>query len=337
MGLMLNVITIGTATKDVFLSSKFFKVLKDEKHLKKLGFVSGEAECFALGSKLEVERPYFTVGGGAANAAVTFARAGLRTGAVIKVGEDEAGDSIIASLQKEKIHTFAARDKKVGTGYSTILLNPGGERTILVYRGAAGNFAPKDIPNSSLRADWAYIAPGNMDLSFTKRIIETLKRNHVKVAMNPSRHYVELGMGRLKEILKQLDLVVMNREEASKLTGVDYKKNRSIFKKFDEVVPGVAVMTDGPNGSLVSDGKYIYRAGIFKEKTLLDRTGAGDAFASGFLTGMIQKNDVHFAMRQAAANATSVVEHIGAEEGILKKGALNDKRWRYLDLDIEPL
>ncbi|MEK7076631.1 MAG: PfkB family carbohydrate kinase, partial [Patescibacteria group bacterium] len=97
------------------------------------------------------------------------------------------------------------------------------------------------------------------------------------------------------------------------------------------------VMTDGANGSLVSDGRYIYRAGIFEEKVLADRTGAGDAFAAGFVAGMIQKNDVHYAMRQAAANATSVVEHVGAQAGILKKGDLNNKRWKYLDLDIEPL
>lgn len=334
---MFDVISIGTATKDVFLKSSFFKILRDEKHLKKLGFTSGEAECFALGSKLDVERPSFTIGGGAANAAVTFARAGFKTAALIKVGDDEAGKSIINALEEERVKVFPAVDKKLGTGYSTILLNPGGERTILVYRGAAGNFAPKDIGRAALRAKWAYIAPGTLDISLMKNIIATLKRGGAKIAMNPSKKYVEMGMTKLKDLLRQLDVVVVNREEASRLTGVDYKKNRAIFKKFDEVVPGIAVMTDGSSGSLVSDGRYIYRASVFKEKALVDRTGAGDAFASGFVAGLIQKNDVHYAMRQAAANATSVVEHIGAQAGVLKKGALNDKRWKYLDLDIEPL
>lgn len=337
MILMFDVVTIGTATKDVFLRSSLFKVLKDEKHLKKLGFVSGEAECFALGSKLEVERPHYTLGGGAANAAVTFARAGLKTGAVVKTGDDEAGESIARALEDERVKVFPAVDKKLGTGYSTILLNVGGERTILVYRGAAGNFAPKDIPRASLRAKWAYVSPGTMDLSLMKQIIETLKRRGAKVAMVPSKKYVEMGMNKLKDIFRQIDVVVVNREEASRLTGVDYKKSRAIFKKFDDVVPGIAVMTDGANGSLVSDGRYIYRASIFKEKALADRTGAGDAFASGFVTGLIRKNDVHYAMRYGAANATSVVEHIGAQTGILKKGDLNNKRWKYLDLDIEPL
>ena len=91
---MFDVITIGTATRDVFLTSNLFKVLKDPTHLKKLGFKTGEAECFALGSKIEVEKPTITVGGGAANAALTFSRQGLRTASVLRMGDDELSDSI---------------------------------------------------------------------------------------------------------------------------------------------------------------------------------------------------------------------------------------------------
>ena len=143
---MFDVITIGTATRDVFLTSSLFKVLKDKAHLKKIGFKTGEAECFAMGSKLEIERPAVTVGGGAANAAVTFARQNFRTAAIMKVGDDDLGEGIVNDLKKEKITTFVAKDKENGTAYSTILLTPGGERTILVYRGASGNFKKREVP-----------------------------------------------------------------------------------------------------------------------------------------------------------------------------------------------
>ncbi len=334
---MYDVITIGTATRDVFLTGESFKILKDPTHLKKIGFKTGEAECFALGAKIEVEKPVVTLGGGAANAGFTFARQGFRTAALIKIGDDGLGEELIKTLKSEKITPLAIVGKKAGTAYSTILIAPSGERTILVYRGASSNFQKREVPMKKLKARWAYISPGTISISLMQIIISHLKKVGVRVAMNPSKRYLEAGSTKLKTILKSLDVVIVNREEASHLTGIDYGKEKRIFTKFDGLVPGIAVMTDGRKGASISDGKYIYRAGIFSEKELLDRTGAGDAFGSGFVAGMMQKNDICFALRLASANSTSVVEKIGAEEGILRKKDFKKKRWQYLDLDIEPL
>jgi ribokinase len=334
---MYDVVTIGTATRDVFLQSNLFKVLRDPVHLQKIGFKTGEAECFALGSKIEVGEPVFSLGGGAANAAVTFARQGLKTAALIRVGDDETGELIIKSLKKEKVTPLVVKDKKEKTAYSTILLTPGGERTILVYRGASTDFKRKEIPFSKLRARWAYIAPGAITPTMLKEIFSHFKRTGAKIAINPSKHYLENGGRLIKPLLKDADVFIVNREEASYLTGVDYSDPRRIFKKLDEFIKGTVVMTDGPKGAYVSDGEYFYQAKTFKEKKLVDRTGAGDAFGSGFVTGLIQKKDVLRALRLASANATAVVEAVGAEAGILKKGDFSAKRWQYLDLDFEPL
>ena len=88
---MFDIITIGTATRDVFLTSPLFKVLRDKKHLPKIGFPTGEAQCFTLGGKIEINETVFTTGGGATNAAITFSRHGLKTAALIKIGRDETG------------------------------------------------------------------------------------------------------------------------------------------------------------------------------------------------------------------------------------------------------
>lgn len=335
--MMFDVITIGTATRDIFLRSSLFKTLHDPKHLEKLGFKTGEAECFALGSKLEVEKPVFTVGGGAANAAVTFARQGLKTAALIKIGDDALGKEIVRGLKEEKITPLPMVDKKEGTSYSTILLTPQGERTILVYRGASEDLEKKEVPFRKLKAKWAYIAPGGINFLLMQEIVMHLKRQGTQIAMNPSKNYLKLGAERLKGLLKWLDVVIMNREEASLLTGMRYENERGIFKKFDGLIDGIAVMTDGPNGSKVSDGSYLYSAGIFREKKLVDRTGAGDAFGSGFVAGFIERNDIHYALRLATANAASKVEQIGAQTGLLHKKDLNQSRFKYLDLDVEPL
>ena len=332
-----DVITIGTATRDVFLTSPLFRVLKDPAHLKKIGFKTGEAECFALGSKIEIDEPHLTVGGGAANAAVTFGRQGFKTAALVKIGEDGAGEDVLKSLKREKVAAIPIIDKSSGTAYSTILLTSLGERTILVYRGAAEKILKKEIPMRKLKARWAYISPGRIDLSVIGDVVKALKREGARVAMNPSKFYLDMGIQKLKFLFQDLDVVILNREEASYLTGIDYGKTRKIFKKFDDFINGIAIMTDGEKGAFVSDGRYIYRAGIFKEKKLVDRTGAGDAFGSGFVAGFMQKKDIHYAMRLASANATSAVEAVGAEEGILSKKDFTGKRWQYLDLDLEPL
>ena len=77
-------------------------------------------------------------------------------------------------------------------------------------------------------------------------------------------------------------------------------------------------MTKGPEGVVVSDGKNIYRAGV-PDSPIVERTGAGDAFASGFVTEYIRSGDVSKAIQFATANASSVVTQYGGKAGILKK------------------
>ena len=108
-----DIITIGTATRDVFLTSLLFsakggsasggKVLRDKKPFEKIGFVTGEAQCFALGGKIEIGKPVLATGGGATNSAATFSRQGLKTAVLIKIGEDQAGKDILEELKKEKL------------------------------------------------------------------------------------------------------------------------------------------------------------------------------------------------------------------------------------------
>lgn len=334
---MFDIVTIGTVTHDTFLTSPLFRVLKDKEHLEKIGFKTGEAECFALGSKLDIERPVSTIGGGAFNTAVTFARQGLKTALCAKVGDDNFYEFIRSKTRLENIASFVSRDKKSGTESSFILLNQNGERTILVYHGASEFLQKKDVPFSKLNTRWVYISPGKISTQVMRGVVSFFKSRGTKIAINPSREYLNPKKEDVMFFLKNSDVVIMNKEEASYCTGVSYNDEKNIFKKLDSIVQGIVVMTDGPRGAVVSDGKNLYRAGIFKEKKILDRTGAGDAFGSGFIAGLIQKDDYHFALRLASANATSVVEHIGATDGILQKKDLKSSRWNNINLDVDEL
>ncbi len=342
---MFDVITIGTATKDIFLTSPLFRVVNDQKHLKKLGFPTGEAQCFALGGKIEIGKPVLSTGGGAANAATTFARQGLKTACLVKIGKDEAAENILSEFKKEKIVSFAVRDKKAETAYSIVLLAPSGERTILVYRGASEDLKIKEIPFDKLKARWAYVTPGKIPFPVIKKIFDRLAKNKTLIAFNPSEYFIKMGIKKLKPLLGKSKAVILNREEAAYLTGVDYQKEKDIFKKLDRAIAGIALMTDGARGGLVSDGANIYKYGVFPQKAI-DSTGAGDAFGSGFVSGLIrtgescEKNtcrigNIKYAIRLGAANAASAIERIGAKEGILtKKEFEKSKRWKKLKIVI---
>lgn len=348
---MFDIITIGTATRDVFLTSPLFRIVKDIKHLKKIGFSTGEAQCFALGGKIEIGKPVFVTGGGAGNAAVTFSRQKLKTATFVKLGQDNAAKDILEEFRKEKIVSLAVHEKNMATAYSVILLAPGGERTILIYRGASESLKVEEIPLSKMKTRWLYVSSGKIPLPALENIFDYFYKQKTLIVFSPSKCLIEAGVKKLNPLLMKSKAVILNREEAACLTGEDYGDDRKIFKKLDQLTPGIAVMTDGPRGVLVSDGFNIYQAGVFfagneKEEKVIDRTGAGDAFSSGFIAGLIHKkekcekglcriNNIEYAIRLGSANAASVVEHIGAKNGILTKLDFEkNKKWRNLLIKI---
>ncbi len=346
---MFDVISIGTATRDVYLISPHFKVVKDKKHLEKMGFPSGEATCFALGSKVEVADIFFTTGGGAVNAASTFARQGLRTGALVTLGNDAHGSAVVQELKRERVSVLPVIRKGSRTAYSTLLLDKGGERTILSYRQSEDNLRLRDIPFGKLKARWVYVATGTIDLPTLHGLVKRLHKAKIKIAINPSRHTIAFGKKKLAPLFEQVNTVIMNREEASILTGIPYEQPRKTFVRLHELVPGVAVMTEGAKGVMVSDGFTLYEAGVFKERAVVDRTGAGDAFGAGFVAGLIHRNEecrlglcdednVRYAIRLASANATAKIEAMGGKTGLLTSREFeNSPRWKTLEIRIRPL
>lgn len=313
---MFDVITIGTATQDVFLRS-------------------GDLKSFAPGAKLEMDKPFFVTGGGAINAAITFARQGLKSAALFRIGEDEAGAALWEEMKKEEIDFWKIEDENDGTATAAILLYPSGERTIFTYRGAAENFKINEIPFPQLKARWISIFPSRINPEVMLRIIEHCYALGCQIAFNPSRHYLEERGRNLRQFLNKVKVLVVNKEEAGRLTGADPENVKEVFAKLDKLVQGIAVMTDGPRGVWVSDGQKIYHAGIFLEKAVVDRTGAGDAFLSGFVSGLILKDNIEYAIRLGSANATSVVEQIGAHTGVLTKTEFEKgRRWGNLKIII---
>ena len=317
---MYDVVTFGSACWDVFIKSKNISVAKNKE------FVSGEGICFNLGSKVEVDEIYFNSGGGGTNTAATFVNQGLKAAYVGKVGCDLAGQEIVKELNERKIDAqFVFKTKKKPTNYSVVLKTQKGlDRTILVYRGASEFLTKNDINWAKLkRAKWFYLAPLSDNLAKeTKNIVNFAVKNKIKIALNPSSEQLKLSQNALEEIISKIDILLLNQEEAAILTKIKYDEEKAIFKKLDNLCPGIAIMTKGPNGLVVSNGKTLFSAPGVRTR-VIDNTGAGDALGSGFLAGFIKsKGEIEEGIKLGLANSISCIRSMGAKGGLLGK---NDK------------
>ncbi len=322
---MYDIITFGSASRDIYLKSAAFKVLKDPSassgQAPKI-FVTGQGICLPFGSKIDVEDVIFTSGGGGTNTAATFAKQGFKTAFVGAVGNDVAGKEIFNELRALKIDLrFVLIKKEKKTNHSIIFLTNDQDRTILVYRGASELMSKEDISFNKLKARWFCLAPlaGQLCGIFSD-LVNFAKENKIKVAVNPSKQQLSLSAEEMKNILKNVDILFLNQEEASILTGIDYENETEIFKKIDELCPGIAVMTKGGEGVVASDGKYLYSALPDPNRKIIDTTGAGDSFAAGFLSDYIRyNNDIEKAIQLGLANSAENLSEIGAKAGLLGK------------------
>lgn len=202
-----------------------------------------------------------------------------------------------------------------------MLLAPNGERTILTYRGASTHYDASNFDLKDSDADWIYVSSmaGSMDV--LDKIFHQARRLNIKICFNPGKGELDQP-DQLRGLLQDVDILLVNKEEAQQIVSGDNLSD--MVRKLQRIVPTV-IISDGSNGVVASDGKTIVEAGIYAEVNVVDRTGAGDAFGSGFLSQWILGKSLRNSVVFASANSTSVVTKVGAKAGILKAGAkIND-------------
>ena len=306
-----KILSIGASTQDVFLSnSPEFRLISMAENQ--------DVVEFQLGSKIDIQNIEISSGGGATNAATTFARQGLISSFMGVVGEDSSGEQILKMLDEESIDTSRVEfSKRFNTDYSTIILAPNGERTILTYRGASEHIYAENFELKYGEFDWIYVSnlSGRFD-ALLKIFKEAIKKG-AKIAWNPGKKELQ-EPEKVRTLLQDVEILIVNKEEASLIfEGVSAEELVRNACSFVEV----AILTDGANGVwAASDGKII-RAGMYEDVPSIDRTGAGDAFGSGFVSQWVQGTDIKESILFASANSTSVIQYMGAKKGILYKNA----------------
>lgn len=312
---MFEIITFGSATWDIFLKIEKGNVLKNDK------LPSGIGVTFDLGAKIDINDMYFSFGGGGMNTAFTFKNQGFNVAYCGSVGNDIPGKEIIAEMEKNGIGTeFIQRNDKP-TNNSVILNTSEDDRTVLAFRGASELLDKEEILWGDMSPSWFYLAPLSGKLSsLTEDIVDFAKKNKIKVAINLGNSQIALGKEKLEPILKKADVLLLNLEEAAALTGVDKKDEMGIMRELNSIHPGINAVTKGPEGVLVSEQDVLFEASSCKVK-VVDKTGAGDAFGSAFVSGLIKSNmDVEWAIRLGIANSTSCIKIRGAINGLLEDG-----------------
>lgn len=308
---MVKILAIGKGTQDVFLKSDEFDPHQEGKHM---------FTHLPLGLKMEVEDVHFCTGGNATNVAVTFARQGIDSAYMWGLGEDPASQSILKELDDEGVDTrHVLQSPEYQSGYSVIMIATNGERTILNHRGNAfGRTGRHGFDLGAIQEyDWIYpTSLGNGGLTLLREIVDTAEKHDVKVMLNPAGPELS-EPAKLKALLDEVDVLCCNKEEMQMLVSGETCEELALHAL--HYVP-VAIVSDGPNGVVATDGKTLVRAGMYEDVPVIDRTGAGDAFASGFLSQWSQGKSLKDSIVFASANSTSVVTKIGAKEGILSRG-----------------
>lgn len=308
----LDIISIGDVVTDAFIRLFDHNASVIEQDGKKM-------LAMEFGTKIPYDHVEVIEGvGNAANAAVCFARLGLKTGFVSNVGSDTYGRDIIDALGKNKVDTrFVRINHEKKSNYHYVLWY-GSERTILIRHEGYSYHWPH-ITEEEMPA-WVYFSSVSEHAAgFHDQVARwLLEHPDVKFAFQPGTFQMEMGVERLKTLYARSDVLILNREEAANVSGGDHGNVHQLLDKLHALGPKVVCITDGPAGAYASDGNSRLKMPIYPDPgPPLDRTGAGDAFSSTFVAALAKGQNIEVALMWGPINSMSVVQKVGAQAGLL--------------------
>ncbi len=305
---MPSVLSIGSSLVDIFVQSDEFQLEKSSE---------GLLLCQRYGEKIEISDFSLHTGGGASNTAVGFVRLGMDASIIAELGRDSWSEIIAADLKKSNVRTdYMVVEKKEHTGGSVILIGKDGGRTVLVHRGAASQLDPQDVPPSAIeQADWVHLSSISGRKETLIHIFSLLQRGERKLSWNPGKQELKLiAQAELDVSQIPCSVLLLNKQEWESVQTVAH-----ILKKH---IPEI-VITDGSEGGWIIGGD-VQTPFVVEKVRSVDDTGAGDAFAVGYVAARVLGESVTTALHWAKANAQSVVQFVGAKPGLLTKSGLEE-------------
>lgn len=314
-----DVVSIGDIVTDAFikLSDEYEHTYENE---------HGKWLAMPFGTKI----PYDSVDiieavGNASNAAVAFARLGLNSAFVTNVGADDHGRDMIKALDKNHVDTRFVRINPGKKSNYHYVLRYKVERTILIRHEEYDYHWPHLRPSETPK--WVYFSSiSEHAIPYHDQVADWLDEHpEVKMAFQPGTFQMEAGAERLKRIYQHTEVLIVNREEAVTVGGGNHADIHDLFNHLHELGPRIVVITDGPDGAYASDGQNRFQMPLYPDPgPPVERTGAGDAFASTFVAALVKGNSLEGALQWAPINSMSVVQKIGAQAGLLNERELEE-------------
>ncbi|OGH24154.1 MAG: hypothetical protein A3B47_04785 [Candidatus Levybacteria bacterium RIFCSPLOWO2_01_FULL_39_24] len=306
-----DVVCVGNAKIDTFLTlheaNSHLRLLEETNEL-----------CIKFGEKIAVDKAEILLGGNAANVSVGTSRLGLATAIVAEIGKDEFAQKIITTLSKENVNTEkVSQTKDQQSSFSTII-NYRGERTIFSEHVKRLH----DFNLENISAKWVYLTSlGEEWKNAYQKTVDFVKKTGCRLAFNPGTLQIENGKDNLQNVLLVTNLLFVNKEEAEELLRYPHgqKSIQDLIVNLQKLGPKIVVITDGKNGSFAIDEKGNISKKDIIQTEVIEKTGAGDAYSSGFLSALIYNQSISDSMNWGTKNSVSVISKIGAQAGLLYK------------------
>ena len=309
-----KILGIGNAIVDVF-------VKVDDNFLLKNNLIKGSMKLIekdefeTLKDTIKIEK--IEAGGSVANTMAGISYLGGNSSFIGKINSDEFGRIYKKSLEKIKVNFYySEKSENLSTGASIIFITPDSERTMCTYLGISSQLSKDDINEDHIKDHElifleGYLWDKGISEEMFKHVINLAKKNNTKIAMSLSdvfcvtRHRNDF----FKLLVNDLNILIGNENEINELV----QKNNLLdsineLKKINKIV----VITRSENGSLVILNNEITKCESIKVEKVLDLTGAGDLFASGFLKEYLDKSNINKCLQTGSELAAKVIEKIGA-------------------------
>lgn len=302
----MKVLSIGTAVVDLFLSI-------DRKYYKS----NSNSVEFRLGNKIPMSAGDMAIGGNAANVSVGLSRLGFESLLYTYLGRDTLSLQVQKDLSSENIEIIPGIPRMDKTPLH-LIFNFENDRIIFSdypKERYQFRFDKKSLPDyiflTSIGEEW--------EEAYTQAL-EFIQTNHISLALSPGTRQLDSNDKLLFQAISACVILLVNKEEAMKILGISNEKTniKSLFQKLHDLGPRIISVTDGANGAYASNGKEAFKIKAFNDKKpVIQKVGAGDAYASAFLAAIFQNKSLPEAMRWGAINSHSVMGHLGAQAGLL--------------------
>lgn len=312
-----DIVCVGSAKIDIFLSilqeNSYVHLNKDTQEL-----------CVAYGQKIPVDTCSLQLGGNACNVAVGLSKLQIKTAVMAELGKDEFSQKIINGLKSENVSTDFLLQNSDNPSSFSVIVSFQKERTILgQHSKREHNFSFENISTRSI-----YLTSLGLEWKNTyQKALEFSRRTNALLAFNPGTPQLKEGLEGIKEVLMATTILFINKEEAEQILNIkDQKSNiNGLLNGLQRLGPKIVVITDGENGSYAINEKSEFFSQPIIPTQIVEKTGAGDAYASGFLAATILNFPMQTAMKWGTLNASATMGALGAQNGLLSKTEMESK------------